>query len=36
METLFNKDQVERYKELGGEYVEKVLYDFVKENAEKY
>lgn len=35
LESLFSSKKVEKYKALGGPIIEKVLYDYVKENAVK-
>lgn len=36
MQTLFNEKKLERYGHFNGPWIEKVLYDFVKDAAEKY
>jgi len=36
MKSLFSQKKVEKYKSLGGPIVEKILYDFVKDDANKF
>lgn len=36
MQTLFNEQKLEKYHKLRGPWIEKVLYDFVRDDAEQY